>query len=313
MPSKHYKRQDTSPNYHCPAGVKYYACATGSRFVGCCAIDPCSQGCPAGNLEPTEFNPLAHGKYPDPTCGIGSQPWTCVNGNITFWGCCKTNPCANGAVCPEADLTPAFWDRPEQSSHYISTTSSATPSASASETAKAESSSSNTGPIVGGVVGGILGLAIIIGAVIFFLRKKKNAEQPHNTGPPYDAVPTGEKHGYVQGSPNVDGKKLFSQFPIQLGSPNIPFLAPPMYSSPNPNNPNSGYTTYAHYHESHSQEIQELPADISTNVQESPNNQRYSELPASAVNSSRTAELESPMTSPQIPHPSPQTSPRLKD
>ena len=267
----------------CPSEGLFYACAEGSNFVGCCTADPCTNGCPDGNIQPVSYNPADHGNFPDASCGTASQFWTCASGNKTFWGCCKSNPCAQGQACPAGDLTPAFLDRPEQFRAYvtdISSTSSATATPTASSKPDSSSGGSNTGAIVGGAVGGVLGLALIVAVLIFFLRRKKRNQKPDGTsGPPYDAVPTvpaGEKHHHH--------------------TPAYPD-APPVYTSPNPNaytNPQSGYTTYAHYADS--QEVQELPADMTHNTAHSPNAQRFSELPAGAP---RTAELESPEATPK--------------
>ncbi|KAK4151827.1 hypothetical protein C8A00DRAFT_16804 [Chaetomidium leptoderma] len=89
-----------------------------------------------------------------------------------------------------------------QSTSETSTTGSA--SAPAQETTGAlppasAGSSNNTGAIVGGVVGGVAGLAIIAGAIAFFLirsRKKKNNVGTGGTG--YSAVAPGDQ-GYPGG------------------------------------------------------------------------------------------------------------------
>lgn len=288
------KRVDGS--WTCPSEGSFYACASGSRFVGCCTADPCTNGCPDGNMQPVGFNSDNHGTFPDASCGAASQFYTCASGNQTFWGCCKSNPCAQGQTCPAADLTPAFMDRPEQLGAYVtgvSSTTSATSSPTASRTptpgSDDDDGGSNIGAIVGGTVGGVLGLAII-GAVLIFILRKRKQQKDNSPGKPgsagssnaaYDAVPSGEKNNKnLRASTFAD--------------------APPVYTSPNPNtysNPQSGYPTYAQYSEPQSQEIQELPADMSQPAHAP----RFSELPAGAAARTATAELESPAMTPRTP------------
>jgi hypothetical protein len=81
------------------------------------------------------------------------------------------------------------------SSNTASTTSSGTSttssdgSTSTSNSGGGGSSSSNTGAIVGGVVGGVAGIALIVGAIVFFImrKNKKNREKQA-----YNAVPVNE-------------------------------------------------------------------------------------------------------------------------
>jgi hypothetical protein len=54
----------TTPNMSCPSGGTFWACGDGSRFVGCCASEPCSVGCPAGNLKSSSFDASQYGKIP---------------------------------------------------------------------------------------------------------------------------------------------------------------------------------------------------------------------------------------------------------
>ena len=97
-------RQDFSPS--CPSGGNWYACGTGSSFVGCCNSEPCDNGCPDGNLEPASFNPAWFGKFPDQECPTGSLWYTCQDTNPPFMGCCKSSPCGTG--CLAGNLTAGF-------------------------------------------------------------------------------------------------------------------------------------------------------------------------------------------------------------
>jgi hypothetical protein len=98
------KRQTWGPS--CPSGGTWYACGTGSKFVGCCANDPCALGCLDGNLYPASFDPAFFGEFPDLVCNPGSAWYTCAGSKPPFMGCCSTNPCDAG--CPPGDLTPGF-------------------------------------------------------------------------------------------------------------------------------------------------------------------------------------------------------------
>lgn len=231
------KRVDGS--WTCPSEGSFYACASGSRFVGCCTADPCTNGCPDGNMQPVGFNSDNHGTFPDASCGAASQFYTCASGNQTFWGCCKSNPCAQGQTCPAADLTPAFMDRPEQLGAYVtgvSSTTSATSSPTASRTptpgSDDDDGGSNIGAIVGGTVGGVLGLAII-GAVLIFILRKRKQQKDNSPGKPgsagssnaaYDAVPSGEKNNKnLRASTFADGESMsLSQTKLYINTNNDP-------------------------------------------------------------------------------------------
>ncbi|MCJ1401098.1 hypothetical protein MMC11_004310 [Xylographa trunciseda] len=92
----------------CPSGGSWYACNSGTLFVGCCVAvnDPCQLGCPDGGLEPASFDPTYYGEFPDQECPIGSEWYTCAYTSPPFMGCCKTGPCKAG--CPTGDLTAGF-------------------------------------------------------------------------------------------------------------------------------------------------------------------------------------------------------------
>ncbi|KAI4921725.1 hypothetical protein J4E90_000151 [Alternaria incomplexa] len=104
----------------------------------------------------------------------------------------------NNSTCPEGQLEPAFWDRPDQYYYFhdlnvalsstvpaptaFSTAVSTSAPASDTPTATASASSEGvSGGVIGGAVGGSLAGLIIIAAVVFFLfrrrrNKKANAE-----------------------------------------------------------------------------------------------------------------------------------------
>ncbi|KAF1830159.1 hypothetical protein BDW02DRAFT_573300 [Decorospora gaudefroyi] len=276
-------------DFHCPTGGDWYACANGSNFVGCCTTDPCTNGCVQGNIRAGGYNISHHGEWPDASCGSASDFFTC-NAGDSFWGCCKSNPCAATppATCAQGDLVPAFMERPEQFNVYASASASPTP---------APSSGSNIGAIAGGVVGGLVVVAII-GAIIFFvLRKRRNQK------------PAGGEMGAAAMVPMMNGEKRdHSDVSVQYGGQS----PPPTYSAPqdayqtmSPSKGHPSYQQYAH----NAIEPQELPADTA-----SPAEHRYSELPANfsgvvntrrfselppGARAERVSELESPEISPR--------------
>jgi hypothetical protein len=152
------------PVLRSPSDIHRYACSSGSKFVGCCTSDPCSTGCAQGNIRQAGFNESSYGKFPDASCGVASNFYTCTAGQ-TFWGCCKSVPCSETPTCPDGGLVPAFMDRPEQIEFYAT-----------SQTA-GSSNSKSKGAVIGGAVGGALGGALIIGLIVFFFCRRKRSKQ----------------------------------------------------------------------------------------------------------------------------------------
>ncbi|KAI8716727.1 hypothetical protein NCS52_00967000 [Fusarium sp. LHS14.1] len=100
---------------NCPNGGKYYICA-GSwvEFMGCCTSDPCADGsgiCPTKDHRPAGYNATrlaaatadipgestTEKLYKFPVTCYGEQGWlnryACSNKGVSFFGCCKTDPC----------------------------------------------------------------------------------------------------------------------------------------------------------------------------------------------------------------------------
>lgn len=140
--------------------------------------DPCSTGCAQGNIRQAAFNATNYGKFPDASCGVNSDFYTCSSGR-TFWGCCKSIPCSDNPTCADGSLVPAFMDRPEQFNFYAA--SGTVPNTSASSTTTAISSSKggskSKGATIGGAVGGAIGGVLIIGLIVFFLFRRRRNEQ----------------------------------------------------------------------------------------------------------------------------------------
>ncbi|KAH7127032.1 hypothetical protein B0J11DRAFT_292448 [Dendryphion nanum] len=259
---------------NCPSGGDFHACSSKSLFVGCCASDPCSNDCPAGNLKPTGFAVTKHGNMTDASCPMGSQFYTCVyDGKTpdTFWGCCKSNPCATGS-CPSENLAGAFLGTPAQLQAYAGLQSSPSPTASSSS-----GSSINVAAIAGGAAGGGVAILLLLGLLIVYIRRAKKAKTAHaelekrQSQSPFAGAGAAEKRG-SGGYGQHD--------------------SPPMYTSPQPSpqpghaptfSPNSPHPQWQHQHQHH---VSELPAAFPITHQnpsttKSPHEHRFSELPAS--------------------------------
>ena len=210
-----FSRQSFNPS--CPSGGTWYACSSGSNFVGCCNSEPCSNGCPDGNLEPASFDPNYYGQFSDQQCSSGSRWYTCSKTSPPFLGCCKSNPCISG--CPVGDVTAGFLSsNPKLAAPFLPSGTSSTGSSAATLSASASGSSSSKptsstssssstasspaaitspsnpspqpsatnipsptpiGAIVGGAVGGVAVLALIIGLLLFYCRRRTRTSRQH--------------------------------------------------------------------------------------------------------------------------------------
>lgn len=126
----------------------WYACQTGSRFVGCCRNNPCSRGCPPRSLAPASLDPTQQSRLKDQSCPTGSRWYTCAATDPPFVGCCELNPCALGS-CPQAALAAGYL--------------SPNPNIAASILGNGTSdSSSDSGPNVAAIVGGVVGGGVFL-------------------------------------------------------------------------------------------------------------------------------------------------------
>lgn len=290
----------------CPQGGTFYACSTGSLFVGCCASDPCANECPAGNLRPTGFAAAKHGNMTDASCSSGSQFFTCLypeKDPDTFWGCCKSNPCVAGS-CAATDLAGAYLGTPAQLQAYAGQKPSASPSSSSSSPTSSpssstssspspspESSSTNIAAIAGGAAGGGVVLLALLGLLIFYIRRAKKAKQAHRELEKRHTMPM------TEGGAGLAEKRGSNGF----GPGDSP--APPMYTSPQLNH-SSTFSPHPNAHSPHHQQwphqqqnfVAELPAplpfspisssDKSPHMHHNDTKNRLSELPAGATTSS---------------------------
>lgn len=194
--SRHNRR--TGFKVLCPNGGEYYACGSGSNFVGCCVLDPCSNGCGAGSLKPMSFEKDVYSEaFPDQECSSSSLWYTCAYTNSPFVGCCKSNTCVLGQ-CPVGDLTAGFLSgNGKLAAPYLDTSSFlpskiVTSESLPSEAAAAASTSPTSQPAysadskatgktsmgaIAGSAAGMVAIAILLLAVIWFRsRRGKSAE-----------------------------------------------------------------------------------------------------------------------------------------
>jgi hypothetical protein len=106
--------------------------------------------------------PLRNSHVPVTECQDGS--FCCGNNNTK---CCSAG---QGSFVVNGQVTIS---KPSSTSSTTSSTSTAT-STSSVVVAMTSKSSSNTGAIAGGVVGGVVGLVLILGAIWFFVRRRKS-------------------------------------------------------------------------------------------------------------------------------------------
>ncbi|KAF3050988.1 hypothetical protein E8E11_011013 [Didymella keratinophila] len=166
--------------FFCPAGGKWYMCETGTKFVGCCMADPCTNGCHGDSLRPAGRSTALDSQSPGGSCGGQTPFWTCEQAP-TFWGCCNEDPCMNNSTCPEGKLEPTYWDRPDQYEYFkdlnilLSSTAPRSTSSALPSSGSGGGGSSNRSAVIGGAVGGTLGCLSIVGLVVFLLWRRKHA------------------------------------------------------------------------------------------------------------------------------------------
>ncbi|EMC91729.1 hypothetical protein BAUCODRAFT_38851 [Baudoinia panamericana UAMH 10762] len=253
-----------TPRMSCPSGGSFYACNGGSNFVGCCLNDPCTNGCSAGSLVSTSFDPSQFGEIPDQACGVGQSTsfFTCIyasQNNATFWGCCSANPCAAGS-CPSSNLVGTVLNSNPAlaapflmlNSSYATTASSSGTTAFATSTgnatasivpasSEAQDSSTDVGAIAGGVVAGVVVLTALLLLLIFILRRRRKvATGPNaNPHPPVEMRDSSQK-GAADPYLSATKSPAFSSW--TAGSTARPYSpGPPSYGGPQGYNPDGTY------------------------------------------------------------------------
>lgn len=165
-------------NPTCPTGSKWYACGTGSKFVGCCATNPCSSdaGCSAGNLRAASFDVAYYGTeaMPDQQCANAGVRWySCTLTHPPFLGCCSVDPCANITGCPQQNLVQGLL------SSSVATAEHMDPQPPL-QTSTGPGNPVSTGAVVGVAVGGGVVLIIAIACLWFMLRRRRDKRRAQN-------------------------------------------------------------------------------------------------------------------------------------
>ncbi|SMY20315.1 unnamed protein product [Zymoseptoria tritici ST99CH_1A5] len=179
-----------TPKMSCPSGASFYACGAGSKFVGCCASNPCgTTGCAAGSLRSTSFDSGQYNELPDQECSKG-RFYKCSAIDPPFWGCCSSNPCGTG--CPQSNLAGAFLSANEATAQPYLSLNTTWSDSSSGKTPKDDSDpksggpkdkhETNVGAIAGGVVGGVVLIAIVAAFILMLRRRKRRAAAKYKAG-----------------------------------------------------------------------------------------------------------------------------------
>jgi hypothetical protein len=172
----------------CPRnGAQFYACATGTRFIGCCKLNPCEIGCSIEDISPTFINEIGT-MLPDVSCGVASDFYTCSRDkypNASYWGCCRSNPCYEASGCPVQDIKMAVMANNGDFSAYLTlgfgnmptssvgaTIPSSTPSVEMKKTAQSQQRDSRL--VVGLALAAII---LTVGLVLLWLLYRRFASK----------------------------------------------------------------------------------------------------------------------------------------
>ncbi|KAI1422356.1 hypothetical protein F5Y12DRAFT_623996 [Xylaria sp. FL1777] len=196
----------------CPSGGDFYICQDSeTKFLGCCDTNPCgSDGgeCPSSAIRPSSFDADKYNDIPPGSCIASTKYaywYTCTSGP-TFLGCCASNPCNNGGICPQNDLVGAVLNSdPSKASVFLTATTVTATSTSPTHTSKfaptsspvpsstpGQVSSKSSGELTGGIVGGIIGgiAILVLGTIVLFLCRRRRRRRPATVQSHGDAIPT---------------------------------------------------------------------------------------------------------------------------
>jgi hypothetical protein len=203
--------QDAKP--YCPVGGNWYTCTSGTYFIGCCASDPCHDGCPSGNLRAASYNTTYDGTFADQQCSAG-EFYRCAKTNPPFLGCCKSNPCVIGK-CQQSDLASAFLSsNPVEAADFTATLSASsltiTPTGSATATTIPISSASNhsrlsIGATIGIGAGGFV-VVLALAAVLVVLCQRRSRSRKEDGNRQDFGVHSSNERGF-NGSTNTDSMR----------------------------------------------------------------------------------------------------------
>lgn len=180
----------------CPNGGDFYVCqGNATQFLGCCDVDPCSNGkgsCPDSSLHNTSYSSGLYGSIPPQACVDTGLWYTCAGTSPPFMGCCLTNPCQTGS-CYGNNVTAA---RLSDNTTDASAFETAAVSASASSDSTMHMSSLSTGAIVGIAIGSAV-VALVVGIVLFCCYKRYDRKRSQRLAEQGRAGPNGTPGIYV--------------------------------------------------------------------------------------------------------------------
>jgi len=222
----------------CPQGGSWFACPSGSRFLGCCTSNPCQNGCLDGNLKPASFNGTDIGQFADQEC-VAGQFYTCEKTNPPFLGCCKSNPCQAGQ-CPQTDLTAAFLSNdPAEAADFLPNAASATAvtlsvtegsSITVATAALAPTSSSpsahtrvSNGAIIGIALGGFVFCVCLLAISMFLFARRSRVRQPSVNEKKQNAAEIPNDYFLNASSPGGGNRDSFSPTSLCKRAQNLQF------------------------------------------------------------------------------------------
>lgn len=187
----------------CPHGGKFYVCnVAATRFLGCCASNPCGTGvCPTQDLRSSGFTADSWSAIPEQGCVLANanpalQWWTC-SAAPTFMGCCVTNPCKQNSTCPQSDLGPArLTNSADAASVFFSSDGGADSTCGSSITAGA----------VAGIAIGSAVAALLLGGILAWMCGWMGKRKQTKAGPDMSQQPSPFGHAQSQ-----DGGALYSR------------------------------------------------------------------------------------------------------
>ncbi|PTB66745.1 hypothetical protein BBK36DRAFT_1117911 [Trichoderma citrinoviride] len=223
---------------HFDGGFFQFGCGASSALATSVATSAFSRG-------PLDFSHVSVRLTATPTLlatptTIGSRTGT-RSSDSTSTGSSKTK------TTDASDTKTASTEESTGTATETSPTESSTSTSTAEPAAPTSKGSSNTGPIVGGVVGGLAGLALLLGLLFFFIRRKKAAkpaqyiepstEKYNNSEPQYPPktpLLTEERGVHPEGAELSQLPRRPSEAAPQLGEIGlaVPFSPTSEYSRP---------------------------------------------------------------------------------
>lgn len=304
----------------CPNGGDFHICENTKReFIGCCTVDPCSDGsglCERANLRAASFSESSYLDIPPQSCdstGGDNHFYTCTANDPPFIGCCTLNPCVN-MTCPSANLRPAVLSSDHDDRASFLSPSSSSKDGNSTSPAKAASNGLSSAAVAGIVLGVLAVLILVVGLALWRRREWPfKSAKPQNT----DASSTKSAREGLMDSPKTlwtdhtnspafntvspmsDPRSAFSQYKSGgYSSPNSQWPTPPPPPPFHPHHDNSRawpfHSPYDTYHSpQHNstnkntwpghQAVHELLAEVQNANTELPAEERVQELRSSCI------------------------------